>query len=303
MSTARVPRTIILSDLHLGRPGGAGRARAFEALVGDCDRVIVNGDVAELHHARYQRDAERELDIFRDLCTSRGIRLDLVAGNHDPFVSDVRAIELADGAVYITHGDAFHPAIAPWSPYASTMREAFDRAFGARDASAREDTARFLAAREAAIAEWRTMGAGAHISTLPNMLLRPHRMAAVLAYWAAYPRLAADWATRFSPRAGTVVVGHSHRAFSRTVGARRVVNTGAYGFPGTPHAVVVEDGAVRLHRIVPRGPLYALASQPRDSWPIAEATDARMREGSGRPSTPPMNRAAPTIAPRSSDVS
>ena len=51
MSPARVPRTLILSDLHLGRPDGAGRADAFETLVADFDRVIVNGDIAELTNA------------------------------------------------------------------------------------------------------------------------------------------------------------------------------------------------------------------------------------------------------------
>jgi len=109
MPPERLPRTIVLSDLHLGRPGGAGGAAAFEALVGDCDRLIVNGDSAELHHEAFRADAERELDRFRDLCVTRGVRVDLIAGNHDPFVSDLRSLELADGAVYITHGDALHP--------------------------------------------------------------------------------------------------------------------------------------------------------------------------------------------------
>lgn len=303
MSSYRVPRTIILSDLHLGRPGGAGRARAFEPIVGECERVVVNGDAAELHHARYQRDAERELDFFRDLCTSRGIRLDLIAGNHDPFVSDIRALTLADGAIYVTHGDALHPSIAPWSPYAQSMRQAFDRALAAMPRETPEDIARFSAAREAAIAEWRTMGEGAHISTLSNIALRPHRVAAVLHYWSRYPRLAADWAAKHAPRAGTVVVGHSHRAFSRSLGGRRIANTGAYGFPGTPHAVVVERDTVRLHRVIERGPYYALAPEPRDAWSIAEHSAASSLDGSARPSAAPMNRAAPQIAPRSSDVS
>ncbi len=58
MSPLRVPRTLVLSDLHLGRPNGAGRADAFEALLADFDRVIVNGDVAELQHPDFAGDAE-----------------------------------------------------------------------------------------------------------------------------------------------------------------------------------------------------------------------------------------------------
>lgn len=309
--TPSLQRTLVLSDLHLGRPGGARDARAFEALVADFDRVIVNGDVAELHHARFQRDAEVQLEIFRDLCLTRGIRLDLVAGNHDAFVSDLRALSLADDAVYITHGDAFHPAIAPWSPYASSMRRTYADALAGAKPGTPEDVARLAAAREASLAEWRSMGEGAHISTIANMAVRPHRVLSVLAYWARFPAIAAGWAERFAPRAGTMIVGHSHRAFVKTIGGLRLVNTGSFGFPGTPHAVVLEGSAVRVHRIVDHAPHYRLAPDAISSWPIAphpgraaqpvrSAADAA--PASGAASTPVMNRAAAPSAVRSMDV-
>jgi predicted phosphodiesterase len=299
MPTERLPRTIVLSDLHLGRPGGAGRAAAFEALAGDCDRLIVNGDAAELHHESFRAAAERELDALRDLCVTRGVRIDFIAGNHDPFVSELRALELADGAVYITHGDALHPALAPWSPYAASMRRAFEAAMRAAPPDMPEDQARFAAAREAALAEWATMGAGAHVSTLANMAVRPHRALRALAFWGVYPRLVEDWAARFAPRAGTIVVGHSHRPFIRTRGARALVNTGAYGFPGKPLAVVLEDGIVRVHAVQARGRHYRLASDAAASWSIAHARDY----DSGEASTSRMKRPASASASRSSDVS
>ncbi len=305
-------RTLILSDLHLGRPGGARSARSFEALVADYDRVIVNGDAAELHHARFQRDAEVQLELFRDLCLTRGIRLDLIAGNHDAFVSDLRALQLAEGAVYITHGDAFHPAIAPWSPYAASMRRSYAEAMAATKPGTPEDEARFAAAREASLAEWRTMGEGAHVSTLANMAIRPHRVLAVLAYWSRFPAIAAGWAERFAPRAGTMIVGHSHRAFVKSIGGLRLVNTGSFGFPGTPHAVVLEGHTARVHRIVDHTPHYRLSPHPTASWSIAHhAGRARAQPprsaadesaATGAASTPAMNRAATPSAVRSMDV-
>ena len=305
MSPLRVPRTLIISDMHLGRPGGARSAAAFSALVSQFDRVIVNGDAAELHHVRYQRDAEHELERFRDGCVSRGIRLDFIAGNHDPFVTDVRSISLADGAIYVTHGDAMHPAIAPWSPFSRSMRECFEATMKATPVDTPLDVARFNAARAASLAEWRVMGAGAHVSTMTNIALRPHRIAAVLAYWTRYPRLAAEWGASFAPRAGTIIVGHSHRAFEKTVNGRRVANTGAYGFPGTPHAIVVEGSEVRMHRVIDRSPYYALQSAPSAKWPIAfhEATaGARHSNPRAAESAPVMNRAAASSAMRSMDV-
>ena len=277
MSPLRLPRTLILSDLHLGRPGGAGRADAFEPLLADFDRVIVNGDIAELHHVAYRADAELELARFRDICVTRGIKLDLIAGNHDPFVSEVRSIALADGAIYITHGDAFHPAVAPWSPCAATMRSTFATALAAAPKELPEDAARFHAAREASISEWRSMGEGAHVSTLGSMLLHPARAATVLAYWARYPKFAAEWAARHAPQAGTVIVGHSHRAFVRLESGRQIVNTGSYGFPGRPHAVVIEGSTVRVHAIASRGGFYALSTNPKAAWPIAFHADGARR--------------------------
>lgn len=291
--------------MHLGRPGGARSAAALTSLIEPFDRVIVNGDSAELHHVRFQRDAEFELDRFQTICSSRGVRIDFIAGNHDPFVSDVRFLTLADGAIYITHGDAMHPSIAPWSPFSRSMRECFESTMRAMPAHIAPDEARFRAAREAALAEWRVMGAGAHDSTLGNMMLRPHRFLAVLHYWLNYPTLAAEWAARFAPRAGTVIVGHSHRAFAKEVGGRRVANTGAYSFPGTPHAIVVEGNSVCMHRIHDRAPYYELASAPCASWPIAfhsahsHATHASARDAA---SAAVMNRAASPSAMRSMDV-
>ena len=61
----------------------------------------------------------------------------------------VRAITLADGAIYITHGDAFHPAVAPWSPFAASMRQSFEIALAENLKRLPEDVARFSAAREA----------------------------------------------------------------------------------------------------------------------------------------------------------
>jgi len=294
MSPLRVPRTLVLSDLHLGRPNGAGRADAFEALLADFDRVIVNGDVAELHHPDFAGDAELELARLRDICFSRGIKLDLVAGNHDPFVSDLRSLALADGAIYITHGDALHPAVAPWSPCASVMRQAYAAALASTAQGTAEDAARFAAAREASLAEWRAMGDGAHISTIGSMARRPTLALAVLGYWARYPRLAAEWAERFAPQAGTVIVGHSHRGFVRSVDGRQVVNTGAYSFPGAPAGVVVEGTTVRVHRLARRGHLFVLAQDAVAAWPInfhARGIE-RLPDQAPAASTPAMNRAA-----------
>ncbi len=309
-----VPHTVVLSDLHLGRPGGASRGAAFERIIGACERLIINGDAAELHHARFQHDAQRELDVLRDRCATRGVRLDFIAGNHDPFISEDRAMTLADGAIYITHGDAFHHSVAPWSPYAASMRATFEATLAATPPGTPEDCALFHAAREAAISEWRVMGSGAHVSTIGTMAVRPHRVLCVLAYWSQYSKLAAQWAARFSPRAGTVIVGHSHRASISRLNGRTVVNTGAYGFPGVPHAIVIEGSTIKMCRIELAGAYYEIAAKPRSEWKISHArgaaNGARVSANDAGAQSPPtgfasaatMKRAATPNASPSSDT-
>lgn len=299
MSFTAEPKTLVLSDLHLGRPGATAQAHRFAELVAPFERVIVNGDVAELHHAQFREHAEFELARLRDCCEKSGARLELIAGNHDPFVSEARFLSLAGGAVYLTHGDALHPSIAPWSPFAAAMRQAYETALVSSAAGRDQHEGRLAAAREASIAEWRALGSGAHISTVAGMAVRPHRALAVLSYWRRYPSMVHDWASRFAPQAGTVIVGHSHRAFIRTVGGVRIVNTGSYSFPGRPLAVVLEGSSVRVHRIDMERRLFALAPEAIASWQAARRDGAAPHAA---PSARRMKEAASASAVESTEV-
>ena len=90
-------RIVILSDTHLGRPScGAQSARALRPLWQGASHLIVNGDVAEIHHPRHWGEAARETMHLLDLCEEDSVALTLLSGNHDPFISEVRHLHLAD---------------------------------------------------------------------------------------------------------------------------------------------------------------------------------------------------------------
>jgi UDP-2,3-diacylglucosamine pyrophosphatase LpxH len=305
MSSEPSQRTLVLSDLHLGRTEAAAQSHRFARLIAESSRVIVNGDAAELHHARFRASAEEELLRLRDLCDRANVRLDLIAGNHDPYISDVRSLSLCGGSIYITHGDAFHPAIAPWSPYAASMEKAYRTALAASPAGLDPETARLAAAREAAVAEWQALGDGAYISTIFSVAVRPHRALAALSYWRRYPAMTLDWASRHAPRADTVIVGHSHRPFVTTLNGVRIVNTGAYAFPGRPLAVVIEGREVAAHRIDMSERLFRLSPTPIARWTCGAGTAHATEHDAhapARPSTRQMNAAASPSAARSTDV-
>ena len=118
-------RTVIVSDTHLGRPhGSVGSADAMRPLWQGVDRLIINGDAAEVHHPIHRAAAARQILRLVDLCDADGVTLTLLSGNHDPYLSETRHLSLAGGAVFVTHGDVLHPSIVPWSPAAPVIRQA-----------------------------------------------------------------------------------------------------------------------------------------------------------------------------------
>ena len=149
-------RIVIISDLHLGRPRcAASSAAALRPLWDGASHLIVNGDAAEIHHPRHWPRAAREMLSLFDLCEADGVELTLLSGNHDPYITDLRHLHLADGLVFVTHGDVLHPAIAPWSPAAARMRQAHEAALAAMPPEARgELEARLSISQHASFTEW-----------------------------------------------------------------------------------------------------------------------------------------------------
>ncbi len=152
-------RIIVISDLHLGRPRHAARsADALRPLWQDAAHLIVNGDAAEVHHPSHWSQAARETIRLFDLCEEDGVELTILSGNHDPYISDLKHLHVADDAVFITHGDVLHPAVAPWSPASGRIREAHEKALAALTPEDRHDLAsRLSACQHASYAEWQNV--------------------------------------------------------------------------------------------------------------------------------------------------
>jgi predicted phosphodiesterase len=297
-------RIIILSDLHLGRDDGVHSVEELDGLISPGATIVLNGDTAELHDPDYQSRAEDEYARLQEIAATRGALLRIIAGNHDPFLSRERMLELAEGSVIVTHGDAFHPAIAPWSESAEVMREAWERSMSAQAPGRRETLdAIFEAARDAAVAEWLASGHGVRHSTMQTFALHPWRAANVAWYWARFPSMAAAFAMRYAPEAAVIVVGHSHRAGMWSRSGRTVFNTGAFTWPGKPHAVVVEQ--VSDHATAALWPIvgrfgkaacrYSFATAPVGTVSLPHGTSVpalSSLEGNARPSAAEMMRPA-----------
>ncbi|MEO1236984.1 MAG: metallophosphoesterase, partial [Planctomycetota bacterium] len=151
-------RTLILSDTHLAEPGrGAGSAAALRPLWAGFDRVVFNGDTAETRSPRHRDASHRAVDEIGRMTAEDGVALTVVAGNHDPFVSEIDWVELAGGAVLATHGDLLHPAVAPWADESHRLAEAADAALAELGEDRSSADARQLAeaAKRASARHWR----------------------------------------------------------------------------------------------------------------------------------------------------
>ncbi len=285
-------RILVISDLHLGR-GGDDVPKALTPVFAETDELIVNGDLAELHLPRHRDAALRGLEAMRARADATGVRLTLVAGNHDPGISPNRCLFLADGKVFLTHGDVVHPSLAPWSPAAAMLQEEYIRNLEAIPLPERGRLDSVLAAsRDAAAREWNDPKALRRSGQPLRLLGRPLALMRIALFWREYPGLVADFALRHAPAAEFVLVGHSHRPGAWRLGNRTILNTGSFKVPHRPHVAIIEDRAISLRRIAFRDRFYELAP-PRSEWcwelPRVGASStgaqvaARTREGNPRP--------------------
>ncbi len=260
---------IILSDLHLGREPWRATADMLRPLWAGVQHVIINGDVAELYDPRYVEAAERETLRLQELCEADGVTLTLLAGNHDPDVTDERFLFLGDGKILVMHGDSINPAIAPWCATAPVMRAAFDKTLASFPVETREQLGnRLTATRHAALAKWDVIKSDMHMVGFRRMLRKPWTFFQVMHYWMTFPSEAAKFMERYAPQATVLIAGHTHRQGVWKRGHRTIINTGGYAFPASPRVVILEGRTITVLRVVRDGPSYRLESKTLLSFQI-----------------------------------
>lgn len=243
-------RTIVISDTHAPRSDMLRSVEELQPIMGECDRLLVNGDLAELGQPLLATDAAREVHRLEQLAHAAGIQLILLCGNHDPEISPWRAALFAGGRILVTHGDSFHTTVVPWARHANVMREAWNRIRAAHDSDTETIEDRFDATRGAALAEIEIERDQNSFSTMGSLLKRPRAVVRILRYWHRFPRLTREFASVFYPQAEWAIVGHTHRQRICRAGNPTVINTGSFGFPGRPLAVILDEAGLRVQPLV-----------------------------------------------------
>lgn len=246
-------RTVILSDTHLaGNNQGAGSADALRPLWRGANELIINGDLAELADPKWRGDAARQILRLQDLCEADGVRLTLLSGNHDPLLTDRRFLRLCEGEVFLTHGDMLHPAISPWTSYASNLRALHEGALQQLELVDRAQLdQQAMAAAHASVLKWNQLAEHPlpELGPIHGKIDHARKVAKVLWFWHRLPKLAARFAQRYAPDARFFIFGHIHRAGIWRFGEQTIINTGSYHCPKNPHAVVLQDQMLTVHRV------------------------------------------------------
>jgi len=243
---------LILSDLHLGHSASRiEQVASLRPLIEGAGTVIFNGDTWQ-ELARALRARSRELlDELCLLCDELGADPVFLSGNHDPGWPGKGWVELADGKIVVTHGDAVMWAGSPWS------REAFQREdqlleLWSEHCKAEDDAGERLRwARKVAI----TLKAARHpkgrslLRRASDAVNPPRRAFEILHAWLKHSELTSAFAGTYFPQSEVVITGHFHCGGVWDLGRRLVINTGAYVAPHEALWGEWQDGWLRCGRV------------------------------------------------------
>lgn len=242
----------ILSDLHLGhRISRIETASELRPLVTGAGTIIFNGDTWQELDEPFVARATAMLAELRSICADKGVDTVFLSGNHDPGWDGPGWVELADGRIVITHGDALLPGGSPWK---REILSAPDRVEGlwnlypdaGHDIRQRIRLARHIA-RELCTIEQTT---GRHlIQRAWDAAVPPKRALTMISSWLARPAAASRFCDLYFPKAEAIIFGHFHRHGSWLHNGRRIIDTGSFLNPGRAHWIEWNHGWLKRGEI------------------------------------------------------
>jgi predicted phosphodiesterase len=249
--------TRVLSDIHFGDQ--ATRVRRLDQLRPLFDgiaHVVLNGDTLDTrpgpHPAHTAACRAEVLDFFPRAAP----KVTFVTGNHDPDFSPHHRVDLADGQVFVTHGDIAFDNIVPWGRDARLIGEKIAGGLATLPADQRGDLDQQLAVwRQAAASIPQRHQSEPHslkytLSFFADTIWPPWRFLKVAQAWREEAPRLVELARRHRPRARFVLAGHLHRTqVWRAPSGIVTINTGSFCPPLGGCAVDVGPRQLVVRRI------------------------------------------------------
>jgi predicted phosphodiesterase len=225
----------ILSDLHLGHQvSRIERTSALRPLIAGAGTVVFNGDTWQELAAPFKVRAEQMLDELRALCAEEGADAVFLPGNHDPGWQGRGWVELAEGRIVVTHGDALYFDGSPWKREVLTAEKQVLALWSEYPAAAHDLEERLVLARRIAKVLCSVeYPLGRHILQRAwDAVMPPLRALKMLEAWYHQGPMGNAFCEQYFPQAGLLVIGHFHHQGIWTSGRRTVINTGSFLDPG-----------------------------------------------------------------------
>lgn len=204
-------RTLVLSDLHLGRVTTYAHApEVIAPLVEGFDRVLLLGDIIDHWYTKEHQVRELEERIF-EVCKKAGVKEVLYfRGNHDACTDCGEEFALIDGVLYL-HGHAVYHSLPGEGPPTARIRKLNSKKFGPTRLASRVDKHVWTVIDKV-------------YGAIPMALLSP-----IAWPWPVTRRIKALVA-ELAPHGGVrgVVLGHSHRPGVRRMGELTLFNLGGW---------------------------------------------------------------------------
>lgn len=263
----------ILSDIHLGhRVSRVTRVESLRPLIAGAGTVIFNGDTWQELARAYVDQSRAMLDELKWMCAEEGATAIFLSGNHDPGWPGPGWIELAEGKIVITHGDALLFGGSPWKREILTGEERLRELWDLFPAASHDAEERLRLAREIA-RELRTKEypKGKRLfQRIWDAVTPPQRAIRMLDAWLGQGREGDRFCSRYFPKAEILVIGHFHFRGCWSVGKRKIINTGSFLPPGAAHWVEWSDGWLSRGVIEEQKSSW-IKGQTLDVWRFTEA--------------------------------
>ncbi len=235
----------ILSDLHLGHKiSRIDEIETLRPLIAGAGTVIFNGDTWQELAAIFLQRSTTMLTALKKMCAEEGAEAIFLSGNHDPGWPGPGWIELAEGKIIVTHGDALLFDGSPWKREillnGQRVKELWrEHPQAALEVEERLRVARKIA-RELCSVEHPT---GRHfIERAWDAVIPPRRAIRMLEGWFTQGATGASFCDAYFPKAEILIVGHFHREGTWLCKGRRTINTGSFMAPGRANWVEWHQG-------------------------------------------------------------
>lgn len=258
-------KTLILSDIHFCRWSTTVKSiEQLQPLWRSCDELVLNGDTTEMHSISHAKSSNEMTTSLIEAAKNDDVQTTLICGNHDPAISDIQHMWFWDKKILVFHGHAVFKGVAPWSWRGKYIARCRDEQMRNSDMGINEQLAAVqIASAKAAMGEF----SNHRPNPIHMAMLGLPAIFHIFASWLQFPTLVGYWADQFAPNAKYIITGHTHHAGTWHRDGRTVINTGCFGFPSHPRAVLIDEASIAIYKIVKQNNRFSLG-------PVIQSWDA-----------------------------